>query len=40
MSLSKDVLGMTLTNFRDGGANAEIRFAIGKSSLLDREACA
>ncbi len=30
---SGQLLGMTPTNFRNGGANAQIRFAIGASSL-------
>ncbi|HYM47627.1 MAG TPA: bifunctional DNA-binding transcriptional regulator/O6-methylguanine-DNA methyltransferase Ada, partial [Burkholderiaceae bacterium] len=30
---SNDVLGMTPTNYRAGGANTEIRFAIGECSL-------
>jgi len=30
---SSDVLGMTPSEFRSGGANAEIKFAIGESSL-------
>jgi AraC family transcriptional regulator of adaptative response/methylated-DNA-[protein]-cysteine methyltransferase len=30
---SNDVLGMTPTSFRTGGANTEIRFAIGECSL-------
>jgi AraC family transcriptional regulator of adaptative response/methylated-DNA-[protein]-cysteine methyltransferase len=30
---SKDMLGMTPTSYREGGANEEIRFAIGQSSL-------
>jgi len=45
--ISNEVLGMTPTNFRAGGAHAEIRFAIGESSLgsilvarSDRGVCA
>jgi AraC family transcriptional regulator of adaptative response/methylated-DNA-[protein]-cysteine methyltransferase len=30
---SPQILGMTPTNFRDGGAHAEIRFAVGECSL-------
>src|SRR6201982_778912 len=30
---SNEVLGMTPTNFRDGGANTAIHFAIGECSL-------
>src|SRR6202022_900889 len=30
---SNEVLGMTPTNYRAGGANTEIRFAIGECSL-------
>lgn len=44
---SNDMLGMTPTNFRAGGANTEIRFAIGECSLgsiliaaSDRGVCA
>ncbi len=44
---SEDMLGMTPTEFRAGGANAEIRFAVGECSLgsvlvarSDRGVCA
>jgi len=30
---SRNMLGMTPTQFRDGGANEDIRFAVGQSSL-------
>jgi AraC family transcriptional regulator, regulatory protein of adaptative response / methylated-DNA-[protein]-cysteine methyltransferase len=30
---SADILGMTPTQYREGGANEEIRFAVGESSL-------
>jgi AraC family transcriptional regulator of adaptative response/methylated-DNA-[protein]-cysteine methyltransferase len=30
---SHEVLGMTPTNYRAGGANTQIRFAIGECSL-------